>query len=69
MPYRELLGHPLEIDPDDLPSRLTECALYPEFAERFADAFDLIDEGQHLWKNFTPMIKAGIQLRARLPLE
>lgn len=52
MPYRELLGHPLEIDPDDLPSRLTECALYPEFAERFADAFDLIDEGQYLWKKF-----------------
>lgn len=52
MPYRELLGHPLEIDPDDLPSRLTECALYPEFAERFADAFDLIDEGRYLWKEF-----------------
>jgi len=42
----------LEIDPDDLPSRITECALYPEFAERFADAFDLIDEGRYLWKEF-----------------
>lgn len=52
MPFRELLGPPLDINPDTPPRRLTECALYPEFAERFADAFDLIDEGQYLWEDF-----------------
>lgn len=52
MPYRELLGPPLDINPDAPPKRLTECALYPEFAERFGDAFDLIDEGQYLWEDF-----------------
>lgn len=52
MPYRKLLGHPLEIDADDPPRLLEECVLYPEFAERFADALDLIDEGQYLWESF-----------------
>lgn len=52
MLYRKLLGHPLEIDADDPPRLLKECVLYPEFAERFADALHLIDEGQYLWESF-----------------
>lgn len=52
MLYRKLLVHPLEIDTDDPPRLLKQCVLYPEFAERFADALDLIDEGQYLWEDF-----------------
>lgn len=52
MPYKKLLGHPLEIDTNAPPKLLEECVLYPEFAERFADALDLIDEGQDLWESF-----------------
>lgn len=52
MPYRDLLGHPLDVDTYDPPTTLTTRALYPEFEDRFAEAFDVICKGQSFWKEF-----------------